>query len=435
MIVTNAAREKNTVTFDVNLDAAEFESFVNAAYKKNKSKITVTGFRKGRAPRMVIEGMYGKDVFYEDAINDAAPEAYAFAIDDQKLEPVGRPEIKDVKVTDETGLVLSFSTDVYPEVTLGEYKGLKAPRRAAEVADSDVEDEIQRLRKQNGRIVAAEKAAENGDTVNIDYAGTVDGIAFEGGTAEGHNLVLGSNAFIPGFEDQLIGISAGEERDITVTFPEDYMEDLAGKEAVFHVKCNEVKKEELPELDDEFAQDNDYDTLDAMKDGIRAKLLETRQKAADEEFADALVDQAVANMTVEVPEGMYEDRMDSMAREFAQYMSAQGLRFEDYLKMTGSDYNTFRETNRPTAVKQVNTELLLKAVIDAEKLEASEEAVEKEFQEIADMYSMSIDDVKKAVDPEEIKGQILRKMAVQVISDAGIATEPEEAPVEEGAEE
>ena len=261
MIVKNSKKEKNTVTFDVELDSAEFEKYVNGAYLKARSRIMVPGFRKGKAPRMVIEGMYGKDVFYDDAFDNAANDAFAFGVAEGKLETVGRPTMTDSKVTEENGAVLSFSTDVYPEVTLGQYKGLEAEKPSAEVTDEEVDGHIERLRKQNARLVTVERPAQNGDTVNINYAGLLDGIPFDGGTAENQNLVLGSNTFVPGFESQLVGISAGEERDLDITFPENYGHDLGGKAVVFHVKCNEVKFEELPELDDEFAKDNDFDTL------------------------------------------------------------------------------------------------------------------------------------------------------------------------------
>ena len=342
MIVKNSKKEKNTVTFDVELDAAEFEKYVNGAYLKARSRIMVPGFRKGKAPRMVIEGMYGKDVFYDDAFDNAANDAFAFGVAEGKLETVGRPTMTDSKVTEENGALLSFSTDVYPEVTLGQYKGLEAEKPSVEVTDEEVDGHIERLRKQNARLITVERPAQDGDTVNINYAGMLDGIPFDGGTAENQNLVLGSNTFVPGFESQLVGISAGEERDLDITFPENYGHDLGGKAVVFHVKCNEVKFEELPELDDEFAKDNDFDTLADLKADIRAKSVEEKEKAAKNTFDDALVDQAVENMTVDMPEGMIEERMDGIVREYAQYMANQGIRIDDYLKMIGTDMKTFR---------------------------------------------------------------------------------------------
>ncbi|MBQ2896612.1 MAG: trigger factor, partial [Oscillospiraceae bacterium] len=376
MIVTNAAREKNIVTFEVRLDAAEFEKYVNDAYKQNKSRINVPGFRKGRAPRMVIEGMYGKEVFYDDAMNDAAPEAFAFAVEQEKLNVVGRPAVENVEVTEETGLVLSYKVDVWPETTLGQYKGLEAEKVAVTVSDEEVDADIERKRKQNGRIQTVEREAQMGDTVNIDYCGTLEGVPFDGGTADGYNLGLGSGTFVPGFEEKLVGIKAGEERDIDITFPESYVEHLAGKDVVFHVKCNEVKEEILPELDDEFAKDNDYDTLAEMREASRKRLADGRQSAVDNAWKDMLVEQAVENMTAEIPQGMIEERLDNIMNDYAQYMASQGLKLDDYVKMIGTDMQTFRENSRGAAEKQTRTEVLLRAIAEAEKIEATEEDLE-----------------------------------------------------------
>ena len=394
MIVKNSKKEKNTVTFDVELDAAEFEKYVNGAYLKARSRIMVPGFRKGKAPRMVIEGMYGKDVFYDDAFDNAANDAFAFGVAEGKLETVGRPTMTDSKVTEENGALLSFSTDVYPEVTLGQYKGLEAEKPSVEVTDEEVDGHIERLRKQNARLITVERPAQDGDTVNINYAGMLDGIPFDGGTAENQNLVLGSNTFVPGFESQLVGISAGEERDLDITFPENYGHDLGGKAVVFHVKCNEVKFEELPELDDEFAKDNDFDTLADLKADIRAKSVEEKEKAAKNAFDDALVDQAVENMTVDMPEGMIEERMDGIVREYAQYMANQGIRIDDYLKMIGTDMKTFRESMRATAEKQARTEVLLAAVAEAENVQISEEDLQAEYEKLGEAYGMKAEDLQ-----------------------------------------
>lgn len=423
MIVKNLNKEKNTVTFDVELDAAEFEKFVNGAYLKNRAKIMVPGFRKGKAPRMVIEGMYGAEVFYEDAFDEAANDAYGFGVEQEKLHTVGRPAMLDATVTESKGALLSFRTDVWPEVELGEYKGLKAEKEACEVSDEEIAEELERMRKQNSRLVTVERAAENGDTVNIDYCGKLNGVAFDGGTAEGQNLVLGSNSFVPGFESGLVGIKAGEERDLDITFPENYAKDLAGKAVVFHVKCNEVKFEELPELDDEFAKDNDFDTLDLLKADIKAKKLEGKQKAADNAVEDELVDQAVENMKVELPESMVEERMDAMMREYAQYLAGQGIRLEDYLQMMGGDVNAFRESTRETALKQTRTEVLLTAVADAEKIEITEDDLNAEYEKMAEAYSMKVEDVKQAINPNGLKGDLLRQKAIDVIVKSAVVKE------------
>lgn len=434
MIVKNCSRENNTVTFQVELDSAEFEKHVDAAYRKNRGRIQVPGFRKGKASRMVIEGFYGKDVFYEDAMEDAANEAFMFGVEQESLRAVGRPSLADMQVTEEKGALLSFKTDVWPEVTLGQYKGLEAEKDPCEVTEEEIDREIQRLRKQNGRLISVERPAEKGDTVNIDYRGEKEGAAFDGGTAEGYNLVLGSGSFIPGFEEKLIGITAGEERDLELTFPEEYhAKDLAGQAVVFHVKCNEIKFEELPEVDDEFAQDNDFDTVADLRADAKERLHKGKLTVAEKAFSDRLVDAAANNMSVEVPPSMIEAQMDSMVEEYSRYISSQGIPFEQYVKMMGGTVETFRETTRSASIKQLRTEILLDAVAKAENLEASEEEIKAELETLAKNYSMSAEDVEKYVDKEALTEQIIRNKAIAVITDSGIPTAPK-APEAEAAE-
>ena len=439
MIVKNNSKEKNTVTFQVELTGAEFEEHVAAAYRKNRSRIQVPGFRKGKASRMVVEGFYGKDVFYEDALEDAASPAFVFGVEQENLRVVGRPSVSATEITEEKGALLTFSTDVWPEVTLGEYKGLEAEKDPTDVSDEEVEREIERLRKQNARMVSVDRAAENGDTVNIDYAGTKDGVAFEGGTAQGYNLVLGSNSFIPGFEEKLIGIKAEEERDLDLTFPEEYhSKELAGQAVVFHVKCNEVKYEELPAVDNDFAQDNDYDDLDAMKKSIVERLEKSKETVAQNAFTDRLVNAAVANMTADIPESMIEEKMDSLMDEYNRYISSQGMPFEKYLQMMGTTYENFRATTRPAAETQTRTEVLLDAVAKAENIEVTEEDFNAEYDKMAETYSMKAEDIKKYVDTEALKAQILHDKALAVIRDSGVAVAPkakEEPAAETPAEE
>ena len=433
MIVKNTSKENNTVTFQVELSSAEFEEHVAAAYRKNRSRIQVPGFRKGKASRMVVEGFYGKDVFYEDALEDAANPAFAFGVEQEGLRIVGRPSVTATEITDEKGALLTFSTDVWPEVTLGEYKGLEAEKDSTDVSDEEIDREIERLRKQNARLVSVDRAAENGDTVNIDYAGTKNGVAFDGGTAEGYNLVLGSNSFIPGFEEKLIGIKADEERDLDLTFPEEYhAKDLAGQAVVFHVKCNEVKFEELPAVDDDFAQDNDYDNLDAMKKAITERLQKSKETVANNAFTDHLVNAAAANMTVDIPESMIEEKMDSLMDEYNRYISSQGMRFEQYLQMMGTTYENFRATTRPAAETQTRTEVLLDAVAAAENIEVTEEDLNAEYDKMAETYSMKAEDIKKYVDAEALTEQVRRNKAIAVITDSGVAVAPKAA--EESAE-
>ncbi len=436
MIVKNVEKqEKSTVTFDVLCDAAEFEKAINTAYLKNRSKIFVQGFRKGKAPRMVIEGMYGKDVFYDDAADVLAPEAFNFAVDEKGLHTVGTPAVKDMNVSDDKELTLSFVTAVWPEVTLGEYKGLKAPKAKVEITDEQVAEELEKTRKRNSRIVSVDRPAKLDDTAVIDYEGSVDGVPFDGGKAEGHNLVLGSGAFIPGFEDQVVGMSAGEERDITVTFPEEYAEpSLAGKEAVFHIKCNEVKENQMPDLDDEFAKDvSEFDTLEEYKNSVRERLTNAAEADATSAFQSSLIEQAGDNMTAEIPDAMVEEQIDGIMREQDQSLRMSGLSLEMYLKYVGQDMNAYRQSVRPQAERRAKTDVVLEAVADAEGIKPTDEEVEQEYADVAQQYNMSLEDVKKALARELIEANLRTRKAAQLIFDSGVATEPE-APAEEKAE-
>ncbi len=434
MIVKNVEKqEKSTVTFDVLCDAAEFEKAINTAYLKNRSKIFVQGFRKGKAPRMVIEGMYGKDVFYDDAADVLAPEAFNFAVDEKGLRTVGTPAVKDMNVSDDKELTLSFVTAVWPEVTLGEYKGLKAPKAKVNVTEEQVAEEIEKIRKRNSRIVSVERPAQLDDTAVIDYEGSVDGVPFDGGKAEGHNLVLGSGAFIPGFEDQVVGMSAGEERDITVTFPEDYAEaSLAGKEAVFHIKCNEVKENQMPELDDEFAKEvSEFDTLDEYRASVKERLEKTAEEEADGAFRSALIEQAGDNMTADIPDAMVEEQIDGIMREQDQGLRMSGLSLELYLKYVGQDMNAYRQSVRPQAERRARTDVVLEAIADAEGIKPTGEEVEQEYADVAKQYNMSLEDVKKALARELIEANLRTRRAAELIYKNAVATEPEEALAEE----
>lgn len=423
MNVKSVEKENGKAKVVVEIDKAEFEQALNKAYAKCRKDIMLPGFRKGKAPRKMVESMYGATVFYEDAVNEIFPDIYTKAIVEQELKAVGSPSVSNMDTPDEGGVVLTIETELYPEVTLGQYKGLEAEKPSVEVTDEEVDGHIERLRKQNARLITVERPAQDGDTVNINYAGMLDGIPFDGGTAENQNLVLGSNTFVPGFESQLVGISAGEERDLDITFPENYGHDLGGKAVVFHVKCNEVKFEELPELDDEFAKDNDFDTLADLKADIRAKSVEEKEKAAKNAFDDALVDQAVENMIVDMPEGMIEERMDGIVREYAQYMANQGIRIDDYLKMIGTDMKTFRESMRATAEKQARTEVLLAAIAEAENVQISEEDLQAEYEKLGEAYGMKAEDVAKAIDVAGLTADLRRERAMSIISESGVAVE------------
>ena len=426
MIVKSVEKkENNTATFQVEIDKAEFDAAVNKAYLKNKKSIAVPGFRKGKAPRMIIEGMYGADVFYDDAVNDLAPEAFSFATEKEELKTVGRPSVSDVNISDDKVLTLSFETALYPVATLGEYKNLEAPKDNIEVTDEDVDAELSNVLKRNARLVTVERAAADGDTAVIDFDGYLDGEQFEGGQADGHSLVLGSGQFVPGFEEQVIGLSAGDEKDIDITFPEDYHAELAGKAVVFKVKVNEIKESQMPELDDEFAKDvSEFDTLDEYKADLRTNLEKTRETAAQDKFKDALLKKAIENMQVEIPDAMVEEQQDIMINDYSQNLAMQGYSLDQYLGMMGMDVNLFRASSRPTAVRQIESELLLSNVAEAEKVECTAEEIDEEYKRIAESYGVDLDTVKKAVDEETITRDLKLKKASDVIYDSGIATEP-----------
>ena len=431
MLVKNfEEKEKSTVSFDVEIDAEAFDKAIQSVYLKNRGKIFVAGFRKGKAPRSVVEGMYGKDVFYDDAADELAPEAFEFARDSEKLRAVGKPSVTAVDVAEDKTLTLSFLTAVWPKAELGEYKGLEAPRPAAEVTDEQVDQNIERTRKRNERVQDVDRAAANGDTAVIDYLGTVDGVPFDGGKAEGHELVLGSGSFIPGFEDQVVGMSAGEEKDIDVTFPEQYhAEDLAGKPAVFHVTCRTVREHILPELDDEFAKDvSEFDTLAEYRDSVRASLQSSADAEADEVFHSALLEKACDNMTVEIPDAMVESQLDRMMQEMDQNLAMQGLSLELYLRYLQTSLASFREQSRPGALARVRVEILLDAIAAAEGFTFTDEEIEAEYRAIADSYEAELDVVKQAVPVDAVTDDMKSKRAAAVIYDSAIATEPAAEP-------
>ena len=441
MIVKNTeTKEHNIAAFDVVCDAAEFEKALNEAYRKNKAKILVPGFRKGKAPRMVVEGMYGKDIFHEDAVDELAPEAYAFGVEQAGLRAVGRPSLTGFDVSDDKELTLSFTTAVWPEVTLGQYKGLEAVKQPVVVTDEEVEQEIARVQRRNARIASVERPAKDGDTAIIDYLGTVDGVPFDGGKDEGHGLVLGSGTFIPGFEEQVIGMAPGEEKDITVTFPTEYhAKELAGKEAVFHVKVNELKEEIVPELDDEFAKDvSEFDTLDEYRASVRERLEKSAQESADIDFQNALIEKAAENITADIPEGMIDDQLDNIVNEYDQNLRANGMSLETYLGYMGQNIASFRQSTRPAAERRVKIELLLDKVAAEEGVEVTDEDIEEAYAKAAEDYGVDLEVVKKAVSLDAVTGDIKSRRAAQIIFDSGVAVDPpaaEEAPAEEASAE
>lgn len=424
-LVKSEKLEKSMHELQFSVDAETFKAAIDKAYKREGKKYNVPGFRKGHAPRAVIEKMYGADIFHYDAINDLFPEAYEAAVVESGIQPVGRPEADVVSESLEDGVVLKVTVAVKPEIKVGNYTGLKATKKVNTVDDADVEAELVRMQNRNGRIITREGKAENGDTVDMDFEGFVDGVAFEGGKAEHYSLVLGSGSFIPGFEDQLIGHEAGEEFDVNVTFPEEYQaKELAGKPAVFKIKLHEVKTKELPALDDEFAKDvSEYDTLDELKASIRKGMEEQNEKQAALAVENDLVDQVIATIEGDIPEAMYEARMDEAVRDFEYRLAQQGLKLDMYLQYMGQTMESFRASFREQAEKQVKIRLALEAVAAAEQIVASDEDLENELQRIADSYKMELAKVKELVNADEVKKDLAVNKAIDFIRDHAEITE------------
>ena len=416
-LVKSEKLEKNQHELQFSIDAASFNDAIAKAYKRAAGKYNIPGFRKGKAPRHMIEKMYGEDVFQYSAVNDLFPAEYDKAVEASGIEPVDRPEVDIVSMNTEDGVVLKAVVTVKPEMKVGNYIGLKAEKAANTVEDAAVDAEVNRLRERNARLVAREGKAQDGDITDIDFEGFVDGEAFDGGKGEHFSLTLGSGQFIPGFEEQIVGHEAGEEFDVNVTFPEDYhAKELAGKAAVFKVKLNEVQYKELPVADDEFAKDvSEYDTLDEFKASIRKNMEEAAEKQAELEVENALVDQLVATLEGDIPPVMIETRIDEMVRDFDYRLSQQGLRLADYLKYIGGDEAKFREGFKEQAEKQVKMRLALEAVAKAENIEASEEDFENEVKRIADTYKMEVEKVRSIIPVAEVKKDLAVNKAIDFI--------------------
>ncbi len=413
-------KETNRVELEIEVDAAAFEAAVEAAYRKNIDKLNIPGFRRGKAPRAFVEKMYGKEVFYEDAMNDIYPDALDAAIKESEYEYVEDKIDLDVVSVGAEGLVFKAVITVKPEVTLAAYKGLDITREEKEVTDADVEDEVKKLQDRNSRMVTVEgRAAETGDTVDFDFDGYVDDVAFDGGKAEHYSLVLGSGQFIPGFEEQIVGKNAGEEFDVNVTFPEDYhAEELKGKAAVFKCKLHEIKAKELPVADDEFAKDcSEFDTLDELKADLKAKLAESRKNEADAAFENALMDKLVEGMTAEIPEAMFENEVTEQVNNFAYRLQAQGMDMKLYLQYTGMDEAALRQNFRPQAEQQVKGRLALEKIAALENLTASEEEIEAEYARMADMYKLDVERVKALVAADAVAKDLGLKMALDFLKE------------------
>jgi trigger factor len=426
MILKNVEKkENNTAAFVVESDAAEFEKAVNDAYRKNRSSISIPGFRKGKAPRAVIEGMYGPEVFYQDAMDELAPAAYEFGLKESGLKTVGAPSISDVNITDDRTVAYTFSVSVYPEVTLGQYKGIEAVKLPAEVSDTDVEAELNATRKRNARMIDIDdRPAQMGDTADIDFDGYLNGERFDGGKAEGHKLELGSNSFVPGFEDQIVGMKVGEEKDINITFPEDYVPELAGKDVVFKVKLNSLTMPELPELDDEFAKDvSEFDTLDEYKASIRENLAKTRAERAEAAFKDAVMFQAAENITADIPEVMIEEKEEDILRNYAGQFGLRdrGVSLDDIKKMMGINDEIMEKSIRPAALSQVKTDLLLDAVMEAEELADTDEAFEAYVAKTAGEVGATAEQLKQYFGEDFMRHEFRKELATRLIVDSAVA--------------
>ena len=419
MTVKNVEKkENNTATFQVETDAAEFEAAVNGAYLKNKSSIYIPGFRKGKAPRAVVEGMYGHEVFYQDAMDELAPKAFDQGLKESQLRIVGAPAISDVKVSDDRTVEYTFEVTLYPEVTLGQYKGLSAQKDEVKVTDEEVDKELEAARKRNARILTVDdREAQMGDTANIDFDGYLNGERFDGGKAEGYDLELGSGSFVPGFEEQIVGMKIGEEKDINITFPQDYVADLAGKDVVFKVKLNSLSTKELPELDDEFAKDvSEFDTLDEYKADIRAKQEKQQQEMADNKFRSEIIRKACENMTVDIPAVMIDDKLEEMVRNYAANFGFTDRKtsLEDLMKMMGVDAAAIR----PSAEMQVKTELLLEAVVKAENMEVTQEDTEEYMKKVAEGIGAKVEDMKSYFSKDFIEDELKKERATNIIIDS-----------------
>ena len=434
MNVKNIERNGNEATVVVEIDKDLMETGINKAYLKARKQILVPGFRKGKAPRKMIEALYGAHVFYEDGLEEVFPEVYDFAVAKQEgFKAIGRPSLTDMKIEDDGSVTLTLTTEVYPEVTLGQYKGLEVEKTEAAVTDEQVQAELDRMAQNVASTETVDRAAQMGDTANIDFEGFDNGVPFEGGKGENFDLKLGSGQFVPGFEEQVVGMTAGEEKDIDITFPEDYHKELAGKAVVFHVKLNKVTVTMVPEMDDEFAKDvSEFDTLDALKADVRAKALEQAQKQADSAFENACVEKAAENTTVDMPKALVENELDVQMERFGYQLQMSGYSMEQYAKMMGGDVNTMRNAFRPAAEKQAKISVTLEAIAKAEGLAATEEEIEEEVKSLAKQYELEEAKVKEMVPAEELTGSLVTRKAIKLIVDSAVAVAPKAEEKTEG---
>lgn len=428
--------ENNTAKVVLEVEKDQFQTALDKAYRKVKNTIYIPGFRKGKAPRKIVEGMYGANVFYEDAINLIFPEIWEQATTESELKVVGSPSVSDLNVDENGNLVLTIECGLYPVATLGQYKGIEAPKATVTVTDEEVDEDIKQLASRNSSISTVERAAKDGDTVIIDFDGYMDGVAFDGGKGENYTLRLGSGTFIPGFEDQVVGMAAGDEKDVEVTFPADYgTQELAGKPATFKVKVHEVKETLVPELDDEFAKDvsETAETLEDLKKERREKLEKDKADEAEHNFKNEVVKKAMDNLEVVIPDAMVEAQLDDMMNQYAMNMQSSGFTLEQYAQMMGTTIQGLREQSREGAVQQIRNTLLLEKVAEEENIQVTDEELEEEYQTMAKEYDMDVEKVKEYLPLEDLRKEKQLQKAMDLIVDNAVATEPkaEETPAAE----
>ena len=437
MKVNSVEKNGNNATVVVEIDKELMETGINKAYLKARKNIMVPGFRKGKASRKMIESLYGAHVFYEDGLEEIFPEVYDFSVAKQEgLMAIGRPNLTDMKINDDGTVTLTLTTEVYPEVTLGQYKGLEVEKAEATVTDEQVEAELNRMAENVASTETVDGPAQMGNTANIDFEGFENGVPFEGGKGENHDLKLGSGSFVPGFEEQIVGMSAGEEKDINITFPENYHADLAGKAVVFHVKVNKVTETVVPAMDDEFAKDvSEFDTLDALKADIRAKAMERAQKNVQNEFETACIAKASENTTVELPNALIERELDTQMERFAYQLQMGGYSMEQYAKMMGGDVKTMRNAFRPAAEKAAKESVTLEKIAEVENIAVTDEEIAAEIESLAKQYDLTVEKVKEMVPAEELTESLKTRKAVQIIVDSAVAVAPKAAEEAEKNEE
>ena len=428
-------KEKNTAELTMLITPEEFEDAVNKAYLKNRGRISVPGFRKGKAPRKIIESMYGVGVFYEDAVESLYPEALRIGVEEEKLDTVGRPSILDFQIGEDKSLTIKYLVSLYPEVTLGQYKGIAAPKPTVRVLKKDIDREIERVREQNARIQVVDREAKSGDIANIDFEGFVDGEAFEGGKGENVDLELGAGQFIPGFEDQVIGAKAGDHIEVNVTFPKEYVKELAEKDATFKVTVNEVKEKQLPDLDDEFAKDvSEFDTLEEYSASIKEHLTEERKAEAQRAFEEVVLSRLVDNVQCDIPDAMIDEQVESMISNFRYNLASQGIELEQYFSIMGMDLELFKKDSRPTAEKEIKADLAFEAIAKQEDFQITDEAVEEEYKKMAENYHIEVEAVKKAVDANSVRTGLKIQAARDLVFNSAVAEKKEKKTEDKASE-